>query len=93
MIQFKLNDQDVADGTVLVISVQYPGSNSGRAYDYAAMKAGGRWYVTGTGKTPQDAGWGAVARWLTEQGRVVTRVRVATRLEPLWEATPDEVSR
>lgn len=82
---FKLDDGNVPDGTILVISVRYPGSNSGREYDYAAMKAGGRWYLTGTGQTPQDAGWGAVQRWLTLNGRMVSRVRVATKLEPLWD--------
>lgn len=86
---FKLNDRDVADGTILVISVRYEGSNSGREYDYAAMKAGGRWYLTGAGQVPQNAGWGAVQRWLTENGRQVSRVRVATGLTPLWEDTPD----
>lgn len=84
---FKLDDSMVAEGTILVFGIQYPGSNSGRVYTYAGMKAGGRWYFTGSGKTPQDAGWGAVQRWLAADGREVAWVKVATTLEPLWDRT------
>lgn len=88
---FNLNDSAVAEGTILVFGIRYPSSNSGGTYTYAGMKAGGRWYFTGKGRTPQDAGWGAVKRWLASDGRQVAWVKVATSLEMLWER--DAVAR
>lgn len=53
-------------------------------YTYAMLKAGGFWYVTGGGKTPQAAGWGAVERWLSRDGRVVEWVRKVTDSVQIW---------
>lgn len=79
---FELDDSKVPDGTVMLIGVRYAGSVSGKVYDFAALKAGGRWYFTGTG--PSDAGWGAVQRWLQANGRSVVYVKAVTGLTELW---------
>lgn len=86
---FQLDDKAVLDDTILVFGIRYRGSNSGRIYTYVGMKAGGRWYFTGSGRTPQDAAWLAVQRWLQTDGRVVVWVKVPTRLEVLWEKLDD----
>ena len=67
------------NGTVLLLSVRYlPGSQPGGdtrgrtkpvSFMYAALKAGGLWYLTGTGQTPQAAGWPAVQAWLRRGNR------------------------
>ena len=94
MIHFKLDDKAVADNTLLLFGIRYAGSTSGKTYTFAALKAGGRWFLTGTGKTPQDASWAAVERWLNDRGRVVAWVKVAQHLEPLWtnEAVDEQVA-
>lgn len=87
---FKLNSAEVADGTVLLIGARYRDGDGWlrpKVWTYAALKAGGRWWLTGTGRVPQDAGWGAVQRWLADNRREVVWVKVATRLETLWERT------
>jgi hypothetical protein len=86
---FKLDDAKVPNGTVLLMGIRYdsqpeddPDAQRGRTnpkvYTYALLKSGGLWYVTGTGKVPQAAGWGAVNRWLERDGRVVEWVRLST---------------
>lgn len=88
---FDLETARVPEGTVLLIGAQYRNSETGQLYPkiwtYAALKAGGRWYLTGTGKVPQDAGWGAVKRWLASHGREVVWIKMATELETLWQAS------
>jgi hypothetical protein len=92
---FKLDDKIVADGTVLLFGIRFirmdPGEEptfaGSKIWTYVALKVGGRWYFTGTGRVPQDAGWGAVARWLDDERKEVAWVKVATGLEPLWERT------
>jgi len=37
-----------------------------RTYSYAAIRAGGRWYVTG-GQSPQQLTWSELVRWLDHQ--------------------------
>lgn len=81
---FTLKDPDVPEGTLLLFGIRYGASTSGKVYTFAALKAGGRWYFTGTG--PSDASWTAVQRWLQRDGRQVVWIKVATRLEMLWEA-------
>lgn len=44
----------MADGTVLIMQVGY--ENTNRVYSYAMLKAGGYWYVTGSGKAPRLPG-------------------------------------
>jgi hypothetical protein len=81
---FTLNDSKVAEGTLLLFGIRYGASASGRIYTFAGLKAGGRWYFTGTG--PTDASWSAVQRWLQRDGRSVVWVKAVTGMDLLWEA-------
>jgi hypothetical protein len=96
---FKLDDAKVPNGTVLLMGIRYdsqpeddPDAQRGRTnpkvYTYALLKSGGLWYVTGTGKVPQAAGWGAVNRWLERDGRVVEWVRLSTGWVDLYPPPP-----
>lgn len=91
---FDLETARVPEGTVLLIGAQYRNSETGelhpKIWTYAALKVGGRWYLTGTGKVPQDAGWGAVKRWLASHGREVVWIKMATELETLYAADTSE---
>lgn len=70
----------VPDGAILLVGVRY-GDNS-KVFSYAMLKAGGYWYVTGSG--PQAASWAAVQRWLGKDGRVVDSVEVVTGKQLIW---------
>jgi hypothetical protein len=96
---FKLDNSKVPNGTVLMMGIRYDrapvddldaqrGMVNPKVYSYALLKAGGLWYVTGSGKSPQAAGWGAVNRWLERDGRVVEWVKVATEWADLYAAPP-----
>lgn len=74
-MQFKLDDTKVPDKTVLMVALDYEGQTTDKVWTYVLLKAGGRWYSTGNGRTLQDAGWGAVAKWLASDGRRVLWVR------------------
>jgi hypothetical protein len=83
----KFTMQSVAqapDGTVLLLGIQYEGMASGKVFTYAALKAAGRWFFTGSGKVPSDAGWMAVDAWLARDGRVVEWVHSARSFDPIW---------
>lgn len=77
-MRFTLDDSKVPDLTVLMIGARFENQTSDKVWTYALLKAGGRWYVTGSGKVPTDAGWGAVANWLERDGRIVQWVRLMT---------------
>jgi hypothetical protein len=91
-VTFKLDSRAVPEGTILLFGIRYvraelttaglPADNE--VYTYAMLKAGGLWYVTGGGRTPQAAGWGAIERWLERDGRVVEWVRHVTQTAQLW---------
>jgi hypothetical protein len=83
MTRFDLDDAKIPDDTILLFGIQYGGSTSAKVYTFAALKAGGRWFFTGSG--PRDAGWAAVQRWLQGSGRVVAWVKVATGMDTLWQ--------
>lgn len=93
-MRFTLDDRQVADGTILILGIRYvdpdnqngPGASRSKVFTYAALKAGGRWYLTGTGRVPQDAGWGAVARWLDDPTREVVFVDTVTETARLYPA-------
>ena len=97
-VKFTLNSAQVPDGTVLLFGIRYAAdpegvtrmssgaSASAKVYTYAMLKAGGFWYVTGGGRTPQVAGWGAVERWLERDGREVVWVDHVTETARLWPA-------
>jgi hypothetical protein len=97
---FKLDNSKVPNGTVLLFGISYPGmgqtdldTTRGRqtpkVFTYAMLKAGGLWYVTGTGRVPQAAGWGAVMNWLERDNRVVEWVRAATTWADLYPLKVD----
>lgn len=82
----RLRDGSVPDGTVLLVGVRYDQERPGTTiYTYAMLKAGGLWYVTGTGRGPVAAGWGAVLRWLSKDGRTVVSVDLVTETRRLYD--------
>jgi hypothetical protein len=89
---FKIDSREVLEGTVLLFGIRYAPEPGGvwtgpdTTYTYVMIKAGGLWYVTGGGRTPQAAGWGAIERWLAKDGRVVEWVRHVTETVQLWPA-------
>ena len=101
-VKFTLDSRQVPDGTILLFGIRYAGTDlegyawtreqESKVYTYVMIKAGGFWYVTGGGKTPQVAGWGAVERWLERDGRVVEWVRHVTETVTLWPVQPPEES-
>ena len=97
---FTLDNAKVPNGTVLLFGISYKGMGqtdldtsrgrqTPRVFTYAMLKAGGLWYVTGTGKVPQAASWGAVTRWLERDNRVVEWVKGTTEFKPLWPSPVD----
>ncbi len=98
-VKFKLDNSKVSNGTILLFGISYAGmgqtdldTTRGRqtpkVFTYTMLKAGGTWYVSGGGQTPQAAGWGAVVRWLERDNRVVEWVKVVTETADLWP-TPE----
>lgn len=98
--EFTLDNSKVPNGTILLFGIEYPGmgqtdldTTRGRetpkVFTYAMLKAGGLWYVTGTGRVPQAAGWGAVMNWLRRDGREVRWVKAATEMVELWPSPVD----
>lgn len=93
-MRFTLDDSQVPDGTILVFGIRYvdadnltgSGDFRSKVFEYAGLKASGRWYLTGTGRVPQDAGWGAVARWLDDPTREVVFVDTVTGTARLYPA-------
>jgi hypothetical protein len=78
----KFDGRSRPDGTVLMFGIAYP--NSPKVYTYVMVKAGGLWYVTGSGKVPSAAGWGAVEKWLERDDRQVQWIKAATDWADLW---------
>lgn len=94
---FKLDNTKVPNGTVILMGIRYEGmgqtdldTTRGRqtpkVYTYALLKSGGLWYVTGSGKVPTAAGWGAVNRWLERDGRTVEWVKAATEWADIYSS-------
>jgi hypothetical protein len=81
---FKLDNAKVPDGTVLLMGAQYENQTTDKVWTYALLKAGGLWYVTGTGGAPQAAGWGAINRWIERAGLTVLWVKGATGWAELY---------
>lgn len=89
MADFKLDARKIPDGAVLIVGVTYP--DNPKTYTYALLKAGGYWYGTGSGKVPTMAGWGAIERWFTKDGKTVVWVKAVTATEDLWPVSPSPV--
>lgn len=95
---FNPDTRTVPNGTVWTVGIRYnwasrqPGDDpdatrgrtNPRVFAYVMFKAGGLWYVTGTGKVPVAAGWGAVMRWLGKDGREVVWVKAANGWEDVY---------
>jgi hypothetical protein len=101
-VKFKLDSKAVPNGTVLVFGISYAGmgqtdldTSRGRqtpkVFTYAMLKAGGLWYVTGSGQVPTAAGWGAVERWLGKDNRVVEWVELMGAPTRIWPTEPGPV--
>jgi hypothetical protein len=80
---------EVPDGAILVLHIRYANQEqrnpqAAPVYTYAALKAGGLWYLTGTGRVPQAAGWGAVEKWLERDGRELVRAELVTSQRAVW---------
>lgn len=96
--KFKLTSAKVPNGTVLQVGITYPGLTEDadaargrtmpKVWTYALLKAGGLWYVTGSGRVPQAAGWPAIERWLEKDNREVVWVKVASGWAPLYGEPP-----
>ncbi len=54
--------QDAEDGSV----IRFVRHIRTRAYSYAAIRAGGYWYVTGS-RSPQHVTWNELVRWLDHE--------------------------
>jgi len=94
--------RDLPNGTVLLMGISYPGDipdadatrgmTQPKVYTYALLKTGALWYVTGAGRVPQAAGWGAVERWLGKDDRNVEWVKAVTGTRTIWPVFPDPAS-
>lgn len=99
-VKFKLDSKAIPNGTVLVFGIRYErepegdtrGRTNPRVYTYAMLKAGGLWYVTGSGQVPVAAGWGAIERWLGKDGRVVEHVDVMGAPTRIWPTSAEEAA-
>jgi hypothetical protein len=72
---YDLDPRRMPNGVILIFSIRYAGENPGgdrrgranpTVYDYAMLKSGGLWYVTGSGQSPQAEG-DPEARFVTSQ--------------------------
>ncbi len=72
-MDFTWGKDEAEDGTHLEIGLRY--GDHPKVWTFAAIKAGGYWYLTGTGRVPQAAGWGAVARSASGERRSEQFVR------------------
>jgi hypothetical protein len=93
-VKFKLDSKKIPNGTILVLGVTYsnpptdPDATRGltppKVFTYVALKAGGLWYFSRSGRVPQAAGWGAVERWLDKDNRTVEWVDAVTSRTRVW---------
>lgn len=96
-MRFKLDNRKIPNQTVLILGISYPvdpssladpdatrGLTPPKVFTYVALKAGGLWYLTGSGKVPVAAGWPAVERWLDKDGREVQWVDAVTSRTRVW---------
>lgn len=78
----------VPNETIILLGIAYEhrdavdpdatrGMTAPKIFTYAALRAGGLWYVTGAGKSPTAAGGPAVDRWLAKEGRRIVWARVS----------------
>lgn len=87
-MKFELDDGKVLDGTIMIFGIRY--QEVSKIFTYAMLKAGGLWYLTGTGRVPVGAGWSAVQRWLDRDGREVVWVKAVTGYRQIWPDITDQ---
>ncbi len=101
MTSWTMDPRKLPNGTVLFLGISYAsarpreldmrgldmrGRTAPKIYTYAALKQAGAWFFSGSGKVPQDAGWGAVEHWLERDGRKLEWVKIVTALEDVYPA-------
>lgn len=82
-VNLPVDPRTMPDGVVLILNIRYENQTSDKVWPYAALKARGRWFLTG-GDSPTDAGWGAVESWLRRSGRKLVSVEVQTGTKTIW---------
>lgn len=81
-VKMALNPRTMPDGVVLILSVRYENQTTDKIWAHAALKSGGRWFLTGS--APNDAGWTAVENWLERDGRQLVRIEILTQARSIW---------
>jgi len=54
-----------------------------KTYTYAAVKAGGKWYLTGP-DSPQSVTWARLIGWIKAKGAEVRTLQTPTQMEDLF---------
>jgi len=57
-------------------------SDTPKTYGYAAIKAGGKWYLTGP-DSPQAVTWARLIGWLKSKNAIVHKFETPTQMEDL----------
>ena len=90
---FTFDSRKHPNGTILILGITYAdrtneldplrgrtrGRTEPKVFTYVFLKAGNLWYSTGGPKAPTAAGWPAVERWLSREGRTVAWASKASR--------------
>lgn len=74
----RYGSDDYAEGDVLTFKGDF-GNEGGTKYAYAAIKAGGKWHLTGGAKTPSYIGWDALVQFFIKAN--VQKVRKVVETE------------
>lgn len=82
----KFGEDEYKNGTVLTFKLKY--AESPRWFTYAAVKADGRWWLTGRHSTPFT--WSGLVDFLTAPGRKVRGLRVATGFRKLLPGASEQ---
>lgn len=85
-VKLPIDPRTMPDGVVLILSVRFTADGSQRnptIYQHAALKARGRWYLTGA-RAPHDAGWPAVEAWLRRDNRELVSIEIQTGTRTIW---------
>ena len=74
----KYGSDDYDEGAVLTFKGDFGGAT---AYSYAAIKAGGKWHLTGGAKTPSYISWDDLVQfWIKAHVRKVRKVTQTERV-------------
>lgn len=86
-IRDRYGDDDMLDGAVL----RFMRTLGGRVYGYAAIRAGGLWFLTGR-RSPERLSWDQLTQWLDE-AEVMSVERLSTGFGPEDDDEEDRVTR